>query len=95
VTLKKHLASDVATRRHELIAQYNALKTALRAIKKIEQWLADWTRVTSMGKSIDLPETERIQLQEDFLVACKDLDSEYAVTCLRDIYKAENASTTN
>ncbi|KAI9860344.1 MAG: hypothetical protein M1813_006233 [Trichoglossum hirsutum] len=37
VTLKKHLASDVATRRHELTAQYNALKTALQAIKKIEQ----------------------------------------------------------
>ena len=95
MTLKKHLAPDVATRRHELTAQYNALKTAPRAVKKIEQWLADWTQITSMGKSIKLPETERIRLQEDFLVACKDLDSEYAVTCLRDVYKAENAGTTN
>ncbi|KAI9855525.1 MAG: hypothetical protein M1813_009753 [Trichoglossum hirsutum] len=95
LTLKKHLAPDVATRCHELTAQYNALKTASRAVKKIEQWLADWTRVTSMGKSISLSKTEGVRPQEDFLVACKDLDSEYAVTCLRDVYKAENAGTTN
>lgn len=95
VTLKKHLAPDVATRRHELTAQYNALKTAPRAIKKIEQWLADWTRITSMCKSVNLPDTEGIRPQEDFLVACKDLDSEYATTCLRDVYRAENAGTTS
>src|SRR3954447_14007864 len=79
VILKKHLAPDVATRRHELTAQYTALKTAPRAIKKIEQWLADWTRITAMGRSINLPETEGIRPQEDFLVACKELDNEYAV----------------
>jgi hypothetical protein len=54
VTLKKHLAPDVATRRHELTAQYNALKTAPRAIKKIEHWLTDWVRITAMGKAIKL-----------------------------------------
>jgi hypothetical protein len=75
------------------MVQYNALKTAPRAIKKIEQWLMDWVRITAMGKAIKLPETEGIRPQEDFLVTYKDLDSKYATTCLCDIYRAENSRT--
>ncbi|KAI0992344.1 hypothetical protein K3495_g15842, partial [Podosphaera aphanis] len=93
IALKKHLAPDVATRRHELTDRYNALKIAPSSSKKIESWLAEWTRITSMGKSIRLPETDGIRPQEDFLVACKALDQEYATTCLRDVYKAENTGT--
>lgn len=47
-----------------------------------------------MGKSINLPETDGIRLQEDFLVACRAIDQEYATTCLRDVYKAENSGNT-
>lgn len=48
-----------------------------------------------MGKSINLPETDGVRPQEDFLVACKALDPEYATTCLRDVYRAENCGTTD
>ncbi|KAI0997602.1 hypothetical protein K3495_g10584 [Podosphaera aphanis] len=44
---------------------------------------------------MNLPETDGIRPQEDFLIACKVLDQEYATTCLRDLYKAENNGTTD
>lgn len=95
VMLKKHLAPDAATRRHEITEKYNSLKVAPSSVTKISQWLAEWTRIVSMGKAIKLPETEGIKPQEDFLVACRGIDSEYATTCLRDVYRSENMGTTN
>jgi hypothetical protein len=41
VALKKFLCLTDATRRRELAEKYNALKTAPRAAKKVEQWLSD------------------------------------------------------
>ncbi|KAF2621748.1 hypothetical protein BU25DRAFT_314258, partial [Macroventuria anomochaeta] len=73
VALKKFLCPTDATCRRELADKYNALKTAPRAAKKVEQWLSDW---------------------EDFLIACKALDQEYATSCLREIFKHEARGTT-
>ncbi|EDU46041.1 predicted protein [Pyrenophora tritici-repentis Pt-1C-BFP] len=47
VALKKFLCPTDATRRRELADKYNALKTAPRATKKVEQWLANWTYITA------------------------------------------------
>ena len=47
VALKKFLCPTDATRRRELADKYNALKTAPRAAKKVEQWLADWVYITA------------------------------------------------
>jgi hypothetical protein len=63
-------------------------------VKKVEQWLADWVYITAQGKSIKLPETEGNRPQEDFLIACKALDQEYATSCLREIFKHEAQGTT-
>ncbi|KAF1959975.1 hypothetical protein CC80DRAFT_514371 [Byssothecium circinans] len=94
VTLKKFFCPTDATRRRELADKYNALKTAPRAAKKVEQWLADWVYITAQGKLIKLPETKGNRLQEDFLIACKALDQEYATSCLREIFKHEARGTT-
>jgi hypothetical protein len=94
VALKKFLCPTDATRRRELADKYNALKTAPRAAKKVEQWLSDWVHITAQGKSIKLPETEGNRPQEDFLIACKALDQEYATSCLREIFKHEAQGTT-
>jgi hypothetical protein len=94
VALKKFLCPTDATRRRELADKYNTLKTAPRAAKKVEQWLADWVYITAQGKSIKLPETEGNRPQEDFLIACKELDQEYATSCLREIFKHEARGTT-
>jgi hypothetical protein len=94
VALKKFLCPTDATRRHELADKYNTLKTAPRAAKKVEQWLTDWVYITAQGKSIKLPETEDNRPQEDFLIACKALDQEYATSCLREIFKHEARGTT-
>src|SRR5579862_240664 len=95
VILKKYLAPDVAARRHDIRTQYIALKAAPRSVKKIEQWLADWTRITALGKSISLPDTQGTNPIEDFLIARTEIDNGYATTCLRDLYKAENEGTTD
>ena len=95
VALKKFLCPTDATRRRELADKYNALKIAPRVAKKVEQWLADWIYVTAQGKSIKLPETEGSRPQEDFLLACKALDTEYATSCLREIFKHEARGTVN
>ncbi|PWO19496.1 MMS1-N multi-domain protein, partial [Pyrenophora tritici-repentis] len=68
--------------------------TAPRATKKVEQWLADWTYITAQGKTVSLPETDGNRPQEDFLIACKALDQEYATSCLREIFKHEARGTT-
>ncbi|KAI1507131.1 hypothetical protein Ptr86124_013934 [Pyrenophora tritici-repentis] len=94
VALKKFLCPTDATRRRELADKYNALKTAPRATKKVEQWLADWTYITAQGKTVSLPETDGNRPQEDFLIACKALDQEYATSCLREIFKHEARGTT-
>ena len=47
VALKKFLCPTDATRRRELANKYNTLKTAPRAAKKVEQWLADWVYITA------------------------------------------------
>jgi hypothetical protein len=94
VTLKKFLCPTDATRRRDLADKYNALKTAPRAVKKVEQWLSDWVHITAQSKSIKLPETEGNRPQEDFLIACKELDQEYATSCLREIFKHEARGTT-
>ena len=94
VALKKFLCPTDATRRRELADKYNALKIAPRAAKKVEQWLSDWTYITTQGKTIKLPETEDNRPQEDFLIACKALDQEYATSCLREIFKHEARGTT-
>ncbi|KAF2022901.1 hypothetical protein EK21DRAFT_105570 [Setomelanomma holmii] len=75
VALKKFLCPTDATCRRELADKYNTLKTALQAAKK--------------GKSIKLPKTDGNRPQEDFLIACKALDQEYATSCLREIFKHE------
>ncbi len=85
VILKKFLCPTDATRRRELADKYNTLKTAPRAAKKIEQWLSDWVYITAQGKAVGLPETDGNRPQEDFLIACKALDQEYATSCLREI----------
>lgn len=41
VMLKKHLAPDAATRRHEITEKYNSLKVAPSSVTKISQWLAE------------------------------------------------------
>jgi hypothetical protein len=41
VVLKSSLCLTDATRRRELADKYNTLKTAPRALKKVEQWLSD------------------------------------------------------
>ncbi|KAK1912620.1 hypothetical protein P3342_004556 [Pyrenophora teres f. teres] len=94
VALKKFLCPTDSTRRRELADKYNALKTAPRAAKKVEQWLVDWTYITAQGKSVNLPETDGNRPQEDFLIACKALDQEYATSCLREIFKHEARGTT-
>jgi hypothetical protein len=94
VALKKFLCPTDATRRRELADKYNTLKTAPRAAKKVEQWLTDWVYITAQGKSVKLPETEDNRPQEDFLIACKALDQEYATSCLREIFKHEARGTT-
>ena len=71
------------------------MKVAPSSLKKLEHWLSEWTQVTSMGKLLNLPETDGIRPQENFLISCKAIDVEYATTCLRDIYKAENTDTTD
>ncbi|KAF1830910.1 hypothetical protein BDW02DRAFT_641857 [Decorospora gaudefroyi] len=81
VALKKFLCPTDATRRCELADKYNALKTAPRVAKKVEQWLTDWTYITAQGKT-------------DFLIAFKALDQEYATSCLREIFKHEARGTT-
>ncbi|KAI1515887.1 hypothetical protein KJE20_13861 [Pyrenophora tritici-repentis] len=73
IALKKVLCPTDATRRRELADKYNALKTAPRAAKKVEQWLTDW---------------------EDFLIACKALDQEYATSCLGEFFRYEARGTT-
>ena len=40
--LKKHLAPTDTSRRYELIAKYNSLKTIPKAAKNLEGWLASW-----------------------------------------------------
>ena len=95
VRLKKHLAPDASTRRHEITSKYFGLKVAPTAVSKLGDWFSNWTRITTIGKSMNLPETDGIRPQEDFLVACKALNQEYATTCLRDFYRAENAGTTD
>jgi hypothetical protein len=94
VALKKFLCPTDATRRRELADKYIALKTAPRAAKKVEQWLSDWIHITAQDKLIKLPETEGNRPQEDFLIACKALDQEYATSCLREIFKHEARGTT-
>ncbi|KAF2819396.1 hypothetical protein CC86DRAFT_398761 [Ophiobolus disseminans] len=94
VTLKKFLCLTDATCRCKLADKYNALKTALQAAKKVEQWLANWTYITAQGKAVSLLETDGNRLQEDFLIACKALDQEYATSCLRKIFKHEAQGTT-
>lgn len=94
VALKKFLCPTDATRRRELADKYNTLKTAPRAAKKVEQWLADWIFITAQGKAVRLPETDGNRPQEDFLIACKALDQEYATSCLREIFKHEARGTT-
>jgi hypothetical protein len=94
VALKKFLCPTNATRRRELADKYTALKTAPQTAKKVKQWLSDWVYITAQGKSIKLPETEGNRPQEDFLVACKALDQEYATSCLREIFKHEAQGTT-
>jgi hypothetical protein len=94
VALKKFLCPTDATRRRELADKYNALKIAPQAAKKVEQWLTDWVYITTQGKSIKLPETDGNRPQEDFLIACKALDQEYATCCLREIIKHEARGTT-
>jgi hypothetical protein len=95
VALKKFLCPTDTTRRRELADKYNALKIAPRAAKKVEQWLADWTFITAQGKAVRLPETDGNRPQEDFLIACKALDQEYATSCLREIFKRKAQGTTN
>lgn len=95
VVLKKFLCPTEATRRRELADKYIALKTAPRAAKKVEQWLSDSVHITAQGKSIKLPETEGNRPQEDFLIACKALDQDYATSCLREIFKHEARGTTS
>jgi hypothetical protein len=94
VALKKFLCPTDATRRRELADKYNTLKTAPRAAKKVEQWLTHWVYITAQGKSIKLPERDGNRPQEDFLIACKELDQEYATSCLREIFKHEARGTT-
>jgi hypothetical protein len=93
VALKKFLCLTDATRRRELADKYNALKIAPRAAKKVKQWLTDWVYITAQGRSIKLPETDGNRPQEDFLIACKALNQEYATSCLREIFKHEARGT--
>jgi hypothetical protein len=95
VAFKKFLCPTDTTRRHEHADKYNTLKIAPRAAKKVEQWLADWTFITAQGKAVRLPETDGNRPQEDFLIACKALDQEYATSCLREIFKRKAQGTTN
>jgi hypothetical protein len=46
------------------------------------------------SKAVGLPETDGNRLQEDFLIACKALDQEFATSCLREIFKHEAQATT-
>ena len=69
-------------------------KIAPRAAKKVGQWLFDWVYITAQGKAVGLPETDSNRSQEDFLIACKALDQEYATSCLRETFKHEAQGTT-
>ena len=89
------MAPDASTRRHEITSKYFALKTVPVAVSKLDDWFSNWTRITTIGKSMIIPETGGIRPQEDFLVACKVLDQDYAMTCLRELYMPENAGTTD
>ncbi|KAF1922775.1 uncharacterized protein M421DRAFT_10234 [Didymella exigua CBS 183.55] len=70
------------------------VRTPRPTAKKIEQWLTDWVYITTQGKLITLLETDGNRPQEDFLIACKALDQEYATSCLREIFKHEARGTT-
>jgi len=92
-TLKKHLAPSDATRQRDLIARYKALQIPPRG-RKIEEWLRSWVEVTNMCIAADIPETTGTRAQEDFLVACKNIDAEYGTSGLRDLIDREEAGTT-
>ena len=85
------LCPAVSTRTRMLADKFNSLKTALKQLKKLEQWLADWVETTALGKQVDLPETTGYRPQEEFLIACKQLDPEYATSCLREVYRYESS----
>ncbi|PVH90458.1 hypothetical protein DM02DRAFT_647573 [Periconia macrospinosa] len=86
--LKLHFAPTDSTRKREVAAKYTDLKTPPKG-KKIEEWLRQWVEVTNQCKDLDLPEIFEQRAQEDFLIAAKQIDPEFAAAALRDLYRLE------
>jgi hypothetical protein len=88
VTLQKHLTPTDAMRRRDLIGKYAALQTLARG-RKVKEWLSNWVDVTNQCKELKLAEMTGTRAQEDFLIACKVIDPEWATVFLRELYKME------
>ena len=82
--LKLHFAPTDTTRKRELSAKYADLKTPAKG-KRIEDWLRQWVDVTNQCKDLDLPEVYEQRAQEDFLIAAKQIEPEFAAAALRCI----------
>jgi hypothetical protein len=75
ISLRTQLEPTEATRSRELAAKYANLQTPPRG-KKVEEWLRTWLDVTSQCRQVKLPEMSGTRPQEDFLIACKQIDAE-------------------
>jgi hypothetical protein len=89
VTLRTHLAPTDATRRRELAGKYASLRTPPRG-KKVEEWLRSWLDIITQSREAELPEMSGTRAQEDFLVACKQIDDNFATSALRELYHLES-----
>jgi hypothetical protein len=89
--LRAQLAPTYATRIRELAGKYVTLKTVPRG-KKVEEWLMSWVGITGQCRTVKLPEVVGTR---DFLVACKQIDGEYATAALRELYRNEASGKEN
>ena len=93
--LKAALAPTTKRHKRVLIQRFNALKNGPRSNKLLEQWFSEWIDVTNQGKKMGLADTAEERPQEEFLLALKKVDYDYATGLLRDFYPKTEEEESN
>ena len=93
VKLKSHVAPSDPTRRRELRAKYDALRSPKPRNTSVNKWLDDWIRVTDLMTTLNMPEMQGGQVQEEFLVTANKLHETWATAELRKLLDLQESPT--